>query len=87
MCWEFILYSDKLGIVMSETIYEKVWMCIVPVKLHYFAFDDSPFFNMDVLPLVFCDFLQVLKALKTVVGVRAASLCTNWQEPNTHGVL
>jgi hypothetical protein len=44
---------------MSETIYEKVLRCIVPVKLHsiFDAFDDSPFFNMDVLPLVLCDFL------------------------------
>jgi hypothetical protein len=54
---------------MSETIYEKVLLCIVPVKLHsiFDAFDDSPFFDMDVLPLVLCDFLRVLKALKTVV--------------------
>jgi hypothetical protein len=44
-------------------------MCTIPVKLHSIsdAFDDSPFFNMDVGPLVFCNFVQVLKALKTVV--------------------
>jgi hypothetical protein len=63
------LYSDKLGNSNELDHIEKLWMSIVPVKLHsiFDAFDYSPFSNMDVPPLVICDFVQVLKELKTVL--------------------